>query len=103
MSIPAAPKPNRVPYVKPKDSRRLVQAKKPKDDDPGVMLVYGADGEITDLELVRGDHQEELHKKTQQLRPTVRSIGILRSGWFWKRSEGVLAFASRKNSRVQER
>jgi hypothetical protein len=31
------------------------------------MLVYGADGEITDLELVRGDHQEKLHKKTQQL------------------------------------
>jgi hypothetical protein len=36
----------------------LVQAKKPKDDDPGGMLVYGADGKITGLELVHCDHQE---------------------------------------------
>jgi hypothetical protein len=44
-----------------------VEAKKPKEDDSELLLVYGSDGELVDIELVHGDHQQELHKKTQAL------------------------------------
>jgi hypothetical protein len=69
-----------------------VEARKSKDEGD-VLLVYGADGQIAGLELVRGDHEEALQKKTQALIDRTdwsATSPDFPNTWFWTRIRNLL-------------